>query len=84
MPFRKGFNNIENRNTDQVTIYYQINYIRRPVAKNAAYFHARSAALIPIPICRISPCWMESKARLVCGHLYDMGVHNNGWWAKAK
>jgi len=42
MPFRKGFRiTLENRNDAQVNIYYQINYLRKPVPENAAYFHAQ-------------------------------------------
>ncbi len=86
MPFRKGFKiTIENRNTDQVTIYYQINYIRRPVAKNAAYFHAQFRRTNPNPYMQDFTMLdgVEGKGQYV-GTYMTWGVHNNGWWGEGE
>lgn len=86
MPFRKGFKiTLENRNTNDVVVYYQITYVRKPVDPEAGYFHAQFRRVNPNPY----------KADFVmldgiegCGHYVGTymtwGVHNNNWWGEGE
>ncbi|MBE5786903.1 MAG: DUF2961 domain-containing protein [Clostridiales bacterium] len=86
MPFRKGFRiTLENRNPDQVTIYYQINYIRKPVDPNAAYFHAQFRRVNPLPYQQVFTMLdgIEGKGQFA-GTYMIWGSNNSGWWGEGE
>jgi hypothetical protein len=50
MPFRKNCRiTLENRDDENVTYYYQIDYILAPVPADCAYFHAQFRRVNPLP-----------------------------------
>lgn len=86
MPFRKGFRiTLENRNDQQVNIYYQINYLRKPVPENAAYFHAQFRREHPT-------AYMQDFTML--DHIQGRGQYvgtymiwqsnSSGWWGEGE
>ena len=86
MPFRKGFRiTIENRNFEEVVVYYQITYQRRPVEDDEAYFHAQFRRVNPNP-------WKADFVMLdgiegcgsYVGTYMTWGVHNNRWWGEGE
>ncbi len=86
MPFRKGFKvTLQNRNHEDGCIYYQINYLRKPVAQNAGYFHAQFRRQNPLP-------YMENFTMLdniqgqgaFVGTYMTWGVNNSGWWGEGE
>lgn len=86
MPFRKGFRiTVENRNAEQVVIYYQISYVRKPVVESAAYFHAQFRRENPTRY--LQPFTMldniYGKGHYV-GTYMTWGVHNNKWWGEGE
>lgn len=86
MPFRRGFRiTLENRNADQVAVYYQITYIRKPVSGNAAYFHAQFRRTNPNPYMQDFTMLdgVQGKGQYV-GAYMTWGVHNSGWWGEGE
>lgn len=86
MPFRKGFKiTIENRNPDGVNLYYQINYIRKPVAKDALYFHAQFRRNNPQPY-KVPFTMLDGikGSGIYAGAYMTWGVHNNFWWGEGE
>jgi hypothetical protein len=50
MPFRKrALVTLENRDDEQITLYYQINYTLTDVPADCAYFHAQFRRTNPVP-----------------------------------
>jgi len=96
MPFRKSFKmTIENiadkplpheaPNTNQFTVYYQINYTLTDVPDDAAYFHAQFR--------RVNPLKYKDVYTIVdgikgwghyVGTYMAWGVNNNGWWGEGE
>ncbi len=86
MPFRKGFRiTLENRNPEDVTVYYQITYIRKTVAPDAAYFHAQFRRVNPNPykVDFVMLDGIEGRGHYV-GTYMTWGVHNNKWWGEGE
>lgn len=86
MPFRKGFRiTLENRNAEQVVVYYQINYVRKPVEEDAAYFHAQFRRVNPNPYKADFTMLdgIEGRGQYV-GTYMTWGVHNNLWWGEGE
>ena len=86
MPFRKGFRiTLENRNDEQVVVYYQINYIRRPVAEDEGYFHAQFRRVNPLPYKEVFTMLdgIEGKGHYV-GTYMVWSVKSNLWWGEGE
>lgn len=86
MPFRKGFKvTIENRNNEDMIVYYQITYIRKPVEPNAAYLHAQFRRVNPNPYKAdfVMLDGIEGRGSYV-GTYMTWGVHNNKWWGEGE
>jgi len=86
MPFRKGFRiTLENRNADTVIIYYQINYIRKPIGADAAYFHAQFRRENPTGYAQ--PFTMldhiQGKGQYV-GTYMTWQSNSTGWWGEGE
>lgn len=86
MPFRKGFRiTLENRNPDEVTIYYQFTYELCQVPENAAYFHAQFRRVNPLPYKQVYTLLdhIEGSGQYV-GTYMAWGVNNSGWWGEGE
>lgn len=86
MPFRKGFRiTLENRNAEKVCVYYQINYVRKPVEENAGYFHAQFRRENPLPYMQDFTMLEGIRGRgQYVGTYMTWGVHNNLWWGEGE
>ena len=86
MPFRKGFRiTLENRNAAPVNLYYQINYMRKPVEEDALYFHAQFRRENPLPYMQDFTILDGIRGRgLYAGVYMTWGVHNCGWWGEGE
>jgi hypothetical protein len=96
MPFRKGFKmtieNIgakprpgESPNTNQFTVYYQINYTLTEVPADAAYFHAQFRRVNPLPYKDVYTILDGVKGwGHYVGTYLAWGVNNNGWWGEGE
>ena len=86
MPFRKKARiTMENRDAQDMILYYQINYALAPVPKSAAYFHAQFR--------RESPLKQKGLYTIldgVAGQGHYVGtylaweVHSPGWWGEGE
>jgi len=86
MPFRKRCRmTFTNTSTEEMTLYYQIDYELDDIPPQAAYFHAQFRRANPLP-------YKEVYTLLdgVRGHGHYAGtymawnVHNNGWWGEGE
>ncbi len=86
MPFRKGFRiTLENRNEEQVVVYYQINYVRKPVAEDAAYFHAQFRRVNPLPYKQDFTMLDNIQGTgHYAGTYMIWGSNSNGWWGEGE
>lgn len=86
MPFRKGFRiELENRNSQEVTIYYQITYEICSVPENAAYFHTQFRRVNPLPYKEVYTLLDHVKGRgRYVGTYMARGVNNSGWWGEGE
>ena len=86
MPFRKNCRvTLENRNDDQVTVYYQITYILQPVPETAGYFHAQFRRVNPLPYKTDYTILdgVQGKGQYV-GTYMAWGTNNCGWWGEGE
>lgn len=86
MPFRKGFRmTLENRNCVQERVYYQINYIRKPVAVGTAYFHAQFRRENPTQYMRDFTMLdnIQGNGHYV-GTYMTWQSNSNGWWGEGE
>jgi D-arabinan exo alpha-(1,3)/(1,5)-arabinofuranosidase (non-reducing end) len=86
MPFRKHCRmTLENRHTEPMTHYYQVNYTLTDVPEDAAYFHAQFRRNNPLPY--KSPYTIVdgvAAAGHYVGTALAWGVNNNGWWGEGE
>jgi hypothetical protein len=86
MPFRKGAKiTMQNLDDKDMVIYYQIDYTRAPVPKDAAYFHAQFRRVNPVPYKQVYSIIdnVKGKGQYV-GTYLAYGVHNDGWWGEGE
>ncbi len=86
MPFRKRCRvTLENRNDDQVVIYYQITYGLTEVPEDAGYFSAQFRRVNPLPYQSVYTILdgVQGKGRYA-GTYLAWGVNNNGWWGEGE
>lgn len=85
MPFRKGFRmEMENMSGEQVTLYYQIDYVETDVPDEYAYFHASFRRTRPDRAARdILIADIAGKGQYV-GTYLAWQVNNNGWWGEGE
>jgi hypothetical protein len=86
MPFRKGARiTIENRNTEAVRFYYQIDYTLSDVPSDAAYFHAQFRRVNPLPYKQVYTIVDGVKGHgQYVGTYMAWGVNNTGWWGEGE
>lgn len=86
MPFHKKCRiTMENIDTEDMTLYYQVDYSLTDIPKDAAYFHAQFRRVNPLPY-KANYVLVDSirgKGQYV-GTYLAYGVHNNGWWGEGE
>ena len=86
MPFRKRARvTMENRNDEQLYVYYQINYALTDVPEDAAYFHAQFRRTNPLPYKDVYTIvdGIDGSGHFV-GTYMAWGVNNTGWWGEGE
>ena len=85
MPFRKRCRiTMTNINTENMVLFYQVDYTLTEVPADAAYFHAQFKRQNPVAggidtlVNNI-----EGKGQYI-GTYLAWGVHNNGWWGEGE
>ncbi|CAN5427228.1 DUF2961 domain-containing protein [soil metagenome] len=86
MPFRKKCKiTMENIDTKDMVLYYQVDYILTEVPSDAAYFHAQFNRTNPLPYKTDYTLVDNIKGRgQYVGTYMAWGVHNNGWWGEGE
>lgn len=86
MPFRKKCKiTMENIDTQDMVLYYQVDYILTEVPVDAAYFHAQFHRVNPLPGKENYVLVDNIKGRgQYVGTYMAWGVHNNGWWGEGE
>ncbi len=86
MPFRKKCRiTMENIDTKDMVLYYQVDYILTEVPNDAAYFHAQFRRTNPLPY-KSNYVLVDSirgRGQYV-GTYLAIGVHNNSWWGEGE
>jgi Protein of unknown function (DUF2961) len=86
MPFRKGARiTLTNIADEQMTLYYQINYIKTDVPDDVAYFHAQFRRTNPLPYKSVYTLLdgVQGRGQYV-GTYMAWGVNNSGWWGEGE
>jgi hypothetical protein len=86
MPFRKSARiTVENRMTENVVLYYQVNYTLTDVPADAAYFHAQWRRSNPLEYKDVHTILdgVKGKGHYV-GTYIAWQVNNNGWWGEGE
>lgn len=86
MPFRKHCKiTLENIYTENITVYYQIDYLETPVEDDAAYFHAQFRRVNPLPYKEVYTILdhVHGKGQYVGTYMF-WGVNNSGWWGEGE
>jgi hypothetical protein len=86
MPFRKRCRiTMTNIATEQMVLYYQINYTLTEVPEDCAYFHAQFRRTNPLPYKEVYTILDGVQGQ---GHYAGVymawGVNNNGWWGEGE
>ncbi|MBS1702054.1 MAG: DUF2961 domain-containing protein [Armatimonadetes bacterium] len=86
MPFRKRCRiTVTNIDTEQMVLYYQVNYTLTEVPEDCAYFHAQFRRTNPLPYKEVYTILdgVQGKGHYV-GTYMAWGVNNNGWWGEGE
>ncbi len=86
MPFRRSCRiTLENRSSQQVPCYYQINYTLTRVPDDADYFHAQFRRNNPLPFKEVHTILdgVSGRGHYV-GTAMAWGVNNDGWWGSGE
>ena len=85
MPFRRKCRiTMENINTEDMRLYYQIDYTLTDVPNDAAYFHAQYRRANPTKGSLFTMVdGIQGKGHYV-GTYMAWGVRNNGWWGEGE
>jgi len=86
MPFRKRCRiTMENLDSRDMTLYYQIDYTLTDIPEDAAYFHAQFRRVNPLPYKEVYTILdgVKGKGHYV-GTYMAWGVNNNGWWGEGE
>ena len=86
MPFRKRCRiTMENIASEDMTLFYQVNYSLGEVSKQAAYFHAQFRRQNPLPYKDVYTILdsVRGHGRYV-GTYMAWGVNNSGWWGEGE
>ncbi len=86
MPFKRRCRiTCENIGTDEMTLFYQVNYALQPIPDDAAYFHAQFRRTNPLPYKQdyVILDGVKGKGHFV-GTYMCWGVNNKGWWGEGE
>lgn len=86
MPFRKKCKiTVENLSDNDMTLFYQVDYILTEVPADAAYFHAqfRRVERLPYKQDYVLVDNIKGKGHFV-GTYMAWEVHDNGWWGEGE
>ncbi|MBI1333634.1 MAG: DUF2961 domain-containing protein [Armatimonadetes bacterium] len=86
MPFRKRCRiTVTNIDSEQMVLYYQVNYTLTEVPEDCAYFHAQFRRTNPLPYKEVYTILdgVQGKGHYV-GTYMAWGVNNNGWWGEGE
>jgi hypothetical protein len=86
MPFRKKCRiTLENIDTKDMTVYYQVDYILTEIPSDAAYFHAQFRRVNPVGYKQdyVLVDSIHGKGQYV-GTYMAYGAHHNGWWGEGE
>ncbi|MDF2685900.1 MAG: hypothetical protein K0S55_1081 [Clostridia bacterium] len=86
MPFKKQcLVTFENRDDQDMVLYYQIDYIETEIPDDIAYFHAQFRRVNPLPYKDVYTIvdGIKGKGQYVGTYLL-WGVNNNGWWGEGE
>ena len=86
MPFRKRCRiTMTNIASDDMTLYYQINYTLTDIPSDAAYFHAQFRRTNPLPYKEVYTILDGVKGwGQYVGTYMAWGVNNTGWWGEGE
>ena len=86
MPFRKKCKiTMENIDTKDMVLYYQVDYILTEVPADAAYFHAQFNRTNPLPYKQNYTLVNNIKGKgQYVGTYIAYGAHSNGWWGEGE
>jgi len=86
MPFRSKCKMImTNNSTEDMTLYYQVDYTLTEVPEDSAYFHAQFRRVNPLPYKEIYTILdgVKGKGQYI-GTYMAWGVNNSGWWGEGE
>ena len=86
MPFRTAARiTVESLSTEEVVLYYQVDYTLADVSDDAAYFHAQWRRSNPLPYGQVHTLLekIEGRGQYV-GTYIAWGVNNSGWWGEGE
>ena len=86
MPFKKKCKiTMENIDTDDMTLYYQVDYMLTQVPDDAAYFHAQFHRVNPLPLKQdyVIVDGIRGRGQYI-GTYIAYGAHKNGWWGEGE
>jgi D-arabinan exo alpha-(1,3)/(1,5)-arabinofuranosidase (non-reducing end) len=86
MPFHKGCTiTMTNQGDEEMTLYYQINYVLTDVPNDAAYFHAQFRRTNPLPYKQDYTILDGVRGRgHYVGTYMAWGVNSCGWWGEGE
>jgi hypothetical protein len=86
MPFRKKCRiTMENINSEDMVLYYQVDYTLTEVPKDAGYLHAQFRRVNPLPFKKdfVLVDSIKGKGQYV-GTYMAYGSNKNGWWGEGE
>lgn len=86
MPFQRRCRmTLENLAEDDVTVFYQIDYMLTEVPEDCGYFHAQFRRVNPLPYKQDYTILdgVQGKGHFA-GCYMAWGVHNNNWWGEGE
>lgn len=86
MPFKKRCRiTVENLESKETMLYYQVDYTLNELPENIAYFHAQFRRVNPLPYKEVCTILDNVKGRgQYVGTYLAWGVNNNGWWGEGE
>lgn len=86
MPFyRHCLVTLENITSEDITVYYQIDYVLEELPKDCCYFHAQFRRVNPLPYKSVYTILdgVQGRGHFVGTYLF-WGVNNSGWWGEGE
>lgn len=86
IPFRKKCRiTMQNIDTKDMSLYYQMDYLETQVPHDAAYFHAQFRRVNSLPYKQkyVLMDSIQGKEKYV-GTYLAIGAHNKGWWGEGE